>query len=347
MNVSFACPNGHPLNAPEHLAGKPGKCPHCGMRFLIPTLDEIAQGTADEVLPSSGKSTVTSTTTGTSEPPPTEPARTVPPRSLPPRTESPRTPAAANAPNATRPNERLASAVADKAVETIYFTCPQGHKLNGPSGLRGKLGKCPHCATQFRIPSDATATPHGAANVTSAPTTSAPPAPQPPTPSRHAAHHGVATSGSTLDVDDDIAEGRLVDDADLHGDLGREPTRDDSVASRTSPSIPSEAELASESRVGRMVMAWSDPPPSDIAHLAQLFAWLWQQRDPNSIVELQLKDCGKFTPTWFSAELSQQEFGVFAGQDDDDHYTMTVIPWSGIERIELRHLEVIPLDLFT
>jgi Zn finger protein HypA/HybF involved in hydrogenase expression len=36
----FLCPNGHRLNGPPSLKGKPGKCPHCHATFLIPTDDE-------------------------------------------------------------------------------------------------------------------------------------------------------------------------------------------------------------------------------------------------------------------------------------------------------------------
>lgn len=38
--IVFLCPNGHKLNGPASLQGKPGKCPHCGERFRIPSYDE-------------------------------------------------------------------------------------------------------------------------------------------------------------------------------------------------------------------------------------------------------------------------------------------------------------------
>lgn len=41
-NIVFLCPKGHKLNAPARLQGKPGKCPHCGERFLVPILEEAA-----------------------------------------------------------------------------------------------------------------------------------------------------------------------------------------------------------------------------------------------------------------------------------------------------------------
>jgi hypothetical protein len=37
----FLCPSGHKLNAPKSLQGKPGKCPHCGEKFLVPVLEEL------------------------------------------------------------------------------------------------------------------------------------------------------------------------------------------------------------------------------------------------------------------------------------------------------------------
>lgn len=38
--IEFLCPNGHRLTGPASLQGKPGKCPHCGARFVIPSYDE-------------------------------------------------------------------------------------------------------------------------------------------------------------------------------------------------------------------------------------------------------------------------------------------------------------------
>jgi DNA-directed RNA polymerase subunit RPC12/RpoP len=38
--IVFLCPNGHRLNGPRSLEGKPGKCPHCGVKFLVPTHDD-------------------------------------------------------------------------------------------------------------------------------------------------------------------------------------------------------------------------------------------------------------------------------------------------------------------
>jgi hypothetical protein len=39
--MTFLCPNGHPRNAPENLAGKSGKCPRCNKSFIVPQPDEV------------------------------------------------------------------------------------------------------------------------------------------------------------------------------------------------------------------------------------------------------------------------------------------------------------------
>lgn len=39
----FLCPNGHRLNGPPSLKGKPGQCPHCGARFRIPSDDDLLE----------------------------------------------------------------------------------------------------------------------------------------------------------------------------------------------------------------------------------------------------------------------------------------------------------------
>ena len=38
--IVFLCPNGHKLNGPKSLQGRPGQCPHCGAKFRIPNYDE-------------------------------------------------------------------------------------------------------------------------------------------------------------------------------------------------------------------------------------------------------------------------------------------------------------------
>lgn len=38
--IVFLCPNGHRLNGPASLEGKAGQCPHCGVKFRVPSRDD-------------------------------------------------------------------------------------------------------------------------------------------------------------------------------------------------------------------------------------------------------------------------------------------------------------------
>ncbi|HEV3005788.1 MAG TPA: hypothetical protein VGX78_15085 [Pirellulales bacterium] len=45
--IVFLCPNGHRLHGPASLVGRPGQCPHCQVRFLIPSPEDVPE--EDEV----------------------------------------------------------------------------------------------------------------------------------------------------------------------------------------------------------------------------------------------------------------------------------------------------------
>ena len=39
--IVFLCPNGHRLHGPANLVGRPGQCPHCQVRFLVPSPEDV------------------------------------------------------------------------------------------------------------------------------------------------------------------------------------------------------------------------------------------------------------------------------------------------------------------
>ena len=49
--IVFLCPNGHRLNGPASLEGKPGQCPHCGVKFRVPSRDDPEEEDEAEPLP--------------------------------------------------------------------------------------------------------------------------------------------------------------------------------------------------------------------------------------------------------------------------------------------------------
>jgi hypothetical protein len=46
--IVFLCPNGHRLHSSPDTVGRPGQCPHCQARFLIPSPDDLIDDEAGE-----------------------------------------------------------------------------------------------------------------------------------------------------------------------------------------------------------------------------------------------------------------------------------------------------------
>lgn len=46
--IIFLCPNGHRLHGAASLAGRPGQCPHCGIKFLVPSPDDEDEEAFDD-----------------------------------------------------------------------------------------------------------------------------------------------------------------------------------------------------------------------------------------------------------------------------------------------------------
>jgi hypothetical protein len=231
--IKFLCPNGHPLSAPENLAGKPGKCPKCNTPFVVPPPEDAESLAADELASLSSSSLAT--------------------------------PSAGSGKN-------LAGG------ETFMFLCPNGHKLNGPPSLKGKAGQCPHCGARFRIPTD-----------------------------------DEIEGGDELGLAEDAGDAERIDFNRLFGgDAGSQ----------------SPASL----------------PPGG-AGMGIIFGRLWQQRTEETELELFLTEGEILVPDYYSELLSRSDFGVFAIQEGDGSYAITVVPWSSVRRVSMRRIADLPSDM--
>jgi hypothetical protein len=244
--IKFLCPSGHPLNAPENLAGKSGKCPKCNLSFIVPRPDEA--GADGQTVAASGSAL---------------------------------TPAMGSGKN-------LAG-----GGEIFVFLCPNGHKLNGPPSLKGKAGQCPHCGARFIIPTD-----------------------------------------EDLEEAEQHAAGRYEDD---HDDQAPDTALDmpPGIASRSSSDLPNSLQAVGRTR-----------PPAGPAGLGFIVAELWRQRTEESELEVFLNEGEIVAPDFFSADLSTSDYGVFAVQESDGSFAITVIPWNTVRRVGFRRLADLPRDLF-
>ena len=274
--IKFLCPNGHPLSAPDNLAGKKGKCPKCNTPFVVPNLEEVA----DLSPPGAG------------------------PAGDQPRQES--EPAAAGEAGGASgvegsrefPAMGSGKGTATAPGEIFVFLCPNGHKLNGPPTMKGKAGQCPHCGARFRIPSDEDL--------------------ELPEEEASAGDGEVAAASQSGGFD----FSRL-----MGGDAAEEEQDEEPV----------------EAFVEEPPVA---PPPPGASGLGYIVGRLWEQRVDGTELEIFLSEGEILAPDQFSEVLSSSDYGVFAIQEGDGSFAITVVPWSAVRRIGMRKMPDLPPQLF-
>jgi len=177
MPITILCPNGHKLTCPDSLAGKAGKCPHCGAKFRIPEPGAAAPAPAAAGMPvisttkpkPAPKPAAAAAATATAMPAAAETTPAAGAGSKPKVAEAaaaqPVTePVAASAPTAevvvavpepeASPIRSIDSAGdAEPGEGEIVFMCPEGHHLCGPATLVDHAGECPICHVKFIVPS--------------------------------------------------------------------------------------------------------------------------------------------------------------------------------------------------
>jgi hypothetical protein len=89
------------------------------------------------------------------------------------------------------------------------------------------------------------------------------------------------------------------------------------------------------------------PPPPGPAGLGYIFARLWEQRDEQTEVEIFLSEGEIMSPDGYSELLSSSDYGVFAIQEGDGNYTVTIIPWSSVRRVGVRKVAELPGEMFS
>jgi hypothetical protein len=114
MVLQFLCPNGHKVHCSEERAGQAAKCPRCGVKFRIPTIEEVQS--IDTVDAAPGSSVKVGSSLGTD------------------------------------PQDSGVALGAAPGTDQIEFLCPNDHLLHGATYLQGKPGQCPECGSRFRIP---------------------------------------------------------------------------------------------------------------------------------------------------------------------------------------------------
>ena len=88
------------------------------------------------------------------------------------------------------------------------------------------------------------------------------------------------------------------------------------------------------------------PPPPGASGLGYIVGRLWEQRTEGAELEIFLTEGEILAPDLFSEVLSSSDYGVFAIQEGDGSFAVTVIPWSAVRRIGMRRMTDLPSQLF-
>ena len=73
---------------------------------------------------------------------------------------------------------------------------------------------------------------------------------------------------------------------------------------------------------------------------------LWERRTENSELEIFLNEGEIIAPDYYSEVLSTSDYGVFAIEEGDSTFSITIVPWSSVRRAGLRRLGELSADLF-
>jgi hypothetical protein len=88
------------------------------------------------------------------------------------------------------------------------------------------------------------------------------------------------------------------------------------------------------------------PPPSGPAGMGYIVGRLWERRTENSELEIFLAEGEIVSPDYFSEVLSTSDYGVFAVEEGDGTFSISMIPWSSMRRASLRRVGELSQDLF-
>lgn len=266
----------------------------------------------------------------------------------------------------------------------IKFQCPQGHPLSAPENLTGKAGKCPKCGTPFIIPSPEVAAAAASESLASTAPAEGEGAAAPegdaaaesglnPASSSVAMGSGSGASetfvflcpnghrlngppslkgkagkcphcGATFRIpsDDD-----LEDEEPIDGEPADEEEEDEEIAA--GEMIGEEFSFAGfgvQSEDVEEVEPELDPPPPGPAALGYIVGRMWDTKADDAELEIFLLEGEIMQPEYYSEVLSSSDYAVFATQDGDNTYNVTVIPWAQVRKIHMRKIRELSPQMF-
>ncbi len=366
MSIEAHCPNGHRIHCPDESLGRAARCPKCAAPFRI----GVPQPGAATGSGTNAAASLPEAATATAEPEADAGAATEISASVPADVEQGST---VSAESSETPPETLAEtpasgsriggeskitgngsskqlpATAQLNPNNIVFLCPNGHRLNGPSKLAGRLGQCPHCHTKFQIPpleviraaqAGESGNLAGLEDVQFAET------------DFEEAHAQVEDTAASHEDPNEIE--RMLTQLHVEQQSAVRPASGvnilgsaiNKVTNKLTGGVGSQIHGPSYQQGPTQPVAAIRPAETSVHPLADLVMRLWAEREHGGIIELHLEGGNVLLPDWFERGLSTKSHGLFASQAADGTVTMTVVPWDNVERVVIRGVVGIPDGMF-
>ncbi len=81
-----------------------------------------------------------------------------------------------------------------------------------------------------------------------------------------------------------------------------------------------------------------EPIPAGVHALGYIVGRLWDHKTDTTELEIFLQEGEIISPDRYAEILSTGEYGVFAHKEAEENYSLSVIPWSAVRRIDLRRI---------
>ena len=211
----------------------------------------------------------------------------------------------------------------------IQFICPNGHPLSAPSKQAGKPGRCPKCDVAYVTPE----TDGGGASNSKA-KASETEVPQEDAATDEKTFQFLCPNGHKINAPNRLA-----------GEAGQCPQCGERFH------IPEESEGAVEEggnredveeviSLGALRPGWTVPASALNGEqtMAEVTAWIWEEKGPEHQVEITLRDGSILRPSSYATGLKSENVGVFGTPDEQGGVTLRAIAWDAIAVVSVVNL---------
>ena len=205
----------------------------------------------------------------------------------------------------------------------IQFMCPNGHPLSAPSKQAGKPGRCPKCEVAYVTP-----TGEDDQVVTGA-------VPELVAEDAGATFEFLCPNGHKIKAAEEVAgqkakcpecgERFLV--PEHSNNLVEEPPASGVDGDQVDPGA-----VTGEPARGDIRARWSVPDAmlKGDHGMAEVFAWIWEQKEPDVSVEVHLRDGSVMQAGYYAPDLSSSDLGVFGVRSGSGQIELSAVQWDAV-----------------